>query len=99
MAAPEPFYEDRGTPIALRYLLRALAEIGYQVDLVTLPIGTDVALPGLRILRLPNPLHIRRVPIGFTWRKLSFDLSMRVELARRLATGAYACVHAVEEAR
>ncbi len=98
VVAPQPFYEDRGTPIAVRYVLRALAELGHQVDLLALPIGEDVALPGLRILRLANPLHIRRVPIGFSWRKLCFDVLLRIELERRLAAGDYACVHAVEEA-
>jgi hypothetical protein len=41
--APEPFYEDRGTPIAVSLLLRALAERGERVDLVTYHLGRAVA--------------------------------------------------------
>ena len=36
----QPFYQDRGTPIALRQVLQAASELGYQVDLLTLP-GRD----------------------------------------------------------
>src|SRR5206468_187077 len=60
--APQPFYDDPGTPIALRQVLEALAELGYRVDLLTLPVGTDMPRPGLSIFRAANPLRIRSVP-------------------------------------
>ena len=47
--APQPFYEDRGTPIAVRRLLDALAEDGKLIDLLTYPVGMSIELPGLRI--------------------------------------------------
>ena len=34
--APQPFYEERGTLIAIDLLLRALSDRGDQVDLLTL---------------------------------------------------------------
>ena len=46
VVAPQPFYQDRGTPIALRQVLHAASELGYRVDLLTFPIGADVQLPG-----------------------------------------------------
>lgn len=98
MVAPEPFYEDRGTPIAVCQLLRALSQLSYQVDLLTYPVGRDVEIPGVRFLRTANPLGIRRVPIGFSLRKVMFDVLLLPELVRRLSSGQYACVHAVEEA-
>src|SRR5690349_9299956 len=51
VVAPQPFYQDRGTPIALRQVLQALSESGRGVDLVTYPVGEDVAMRGLRIIR------------------------------------------------
>src|SRR5690606_8496034 len=45
VVTPQPFYEDRGTPIALRYLLRALTELGYAVDLLVFPIGREIEIP------------------------------------------------------
>ncbi|HWN45397.1 MAG TPA: glycosyltransferase family 4 protein [Thermoanaerobaculia bacterium] len=97
VVAPEPFYEDRGTPIAVCQLLRALSQLSYEVDLLTYPVGRDVEIPGVRCLRTSNPLGIRRVPIGFSLRKVMFDVLLLPELARRLATRQYVCVHAVEE--
>jgi glycosyltransferase involved in cell wall biosynthesis len=97
VVAPEPFYEDRGTPIAVCQLLRALSQLSYEVDLLTYPVGKDVEIPGVTFLRTSNPLGIRRVPIGFSLRKIMFDVLLLPELARRLATRQYACVHAVEE--
>jgi glycosyltransferase involved in cell wall biosynthesis len=97
VVAPEPFYEDRGTPIAVCQLLRALSQLTYEVDLLTYPVGRDVEIPGVRCLRTANPLGLRRVPIGFSLRKVLFDLLLLPALAQRLATGEYSCVHAVEE--
>jgi glycosyltransferase involved in cell wall biosynthesis len=96
--APQPFYEDRGTPIALRQVLEALGELGYRVDLLTFPVGTDVPTPGLSIFRTANPLRIRSVPVGFSLRKLLLDVCLISSLRRRLRLQSYSCIHAVEEA-
>jgi glycosyltransferase involved in cell wall biosynthesis len=96
--APQPFYEDRGTPIALRQVMEALGELGYRVDLLTFPVGTDVSIPGLSIFRTANPLGIRSVPVGFSLPKLLLDLSLIHSLRRRLRQNSYTCIHAVEEA-
>jgi glycosyltransferase involved in cell wall biosynthesis len=98
VVAPQPFYQDRGTPIALRQVLLALSELGRQVDLVTYPVGADVPIPGLRVYRSPNPLRYTSVPIGFSLRKLVLDLPLIWTLRARLAAEQYSCVHAVEEA-
>ncbi len=96
--APQPFYQDRGTPIALRQVLQAASELGYQVDLLTFPVGSDIHLPGLRTFRAGNPLAIRSVPIGLSIRKLLLDASLVRGLGQRLSRETYTCVHALEEA-
>ena len=98
VVAPQPFYENRGTPIAILYVLRALSELGYQIDMLTLPVGEHVEVPGLRMLRTRNRLGIRAVPVGFSMAKLVFDVLLYRDLRRQLARTRYACVHAVEEA-
>lgn len=98
VVAPQPFYQDRGTPIALRQVLEALSELDYRVDLLTFPVGEDIELPGLRIFRAANPLGISRVPVGFSLRKLLLDLSLVSALRARLDRESYSCIHAVEEA-
>jgi glycosyltransferase involved in cell wall biosynthesis len=98
MVAPQPFYQDRGTPIAVAQVLRALSELGYRVDVLTYPIGSSVDLPGVRIFRAPNPLGFDHVAIGLSARKLVLDAALVAALRRRLARERYACIHAVEEA-
>jgi glycosyltransferase involved in cell wall biosynthesis len=95
--APQPFYQDRGTPIAVRQVLQALGQLGYAVDLLTYPVGSDVASPGLRIVRCANPFGIRSVPVGLSARKLLFDLSLVPVIRAHLRNRSYACIHAVEE--
>lgn len=98
VVAPEPFYEDRGTPIAVRCVIEALVELGYRVDLLTYPVGEDLPSLDVDIVRCANPFGFRSVPIGLSVRKLVLDVCLTAALRRRLNTGEYACVHAVEEA-
>jgi len=98
VVAPQPFYEDRGTPIAVQQVLQALAELGWPVDLLTYPIGSDIALPALRTFRSANPLGFQTVPVGLSFRKIVLDLPLAASLSARLARERYACIHAVEEA-
>jgi glycosyltransferase involved in cell wall biosynthesis len=98
VVTPQPFYEDRGTPIAIRYVAQALSELGVCVDILAFPIGTDVAIPRVRVLRSANPLGLTQVPIGFSWRKLALDASLWRSFSRLVRTQNYHIVHAVEEA-
>ena len=45
MIAPEPFFEPRGTPFSEFHRIRAMTDLGHQVDLVTYPFGRDVSMP------------------------------------------------------
>lgn len=98
VVAPQPFYEDRGTPIAVRQLLLALSQLAYEVDVVTYPLGQSVEIPHVRYFRASNPFRVRRVPIGFSLAKVLLDATLISELVRRLSEGGYSCIHAIEEA-
>jgi hypothetical protein len=98
VVAPEPFYEDRGTPIAIRSVLDALSELNYQVDLLTYPVGQNVTIPGLRVIRTRNPFGFRHVPIGLSARKLLLDAVLVPAIWLQLRRQRYCCIHAVEEA-
>lgn len=98
LLAPQPFYIDRGTPIDVDILARALSRQGHEVDLVCYPDGEDRSYTGLRVHRVEGPGFLRGTPPGFTWRKVLLDLSMVATafgLARRHR---YDVVHAGEEA-
>lgn len=96
--APQPFYEDRGTPIAVRHVLEALSSRGIATDLITFPVGQAIDLPGLRIFRVGQGLPIQSVPIGLSGRKLLLDGLLIAAALHRLSQERYDCIHAVEEA-
>jgi glycosyltransferase involved in cell wall biosynthesis len=98
VVTPQPFYQDRGTPIALVNTCRALGQLGYQVDLLAFPIGQDTFIPAVKVHRCANPFGIRAVPIGFSAGKALLDLTLAHSFRHLLRTRDYGAVHAVEEA-
>ena len=52
--APQPFYTPRGTPLSVYYRTMVTAEQGIAVDLLTYGEGQDVAIDGVRIIRVPR---------------------------------------------
>jgi hypothetical protein len=98
MIAPEPFLEPRGTPFSVYYRIKALLSLGYQVDLVTYPIGKQVELPGLRVYRAPRLPFIDRVKIGPSLAKFPLDLCVFITACWRLCVRRYRYIHTHEEA-
>lgn len=98
MISPQPFFQPRGTPLSVYFRLRALAALGHQVDLVTYPIGRDVPIPGVRIIRSGRVPFVNRVGIGPSFRKVLLDVGLRRLAARLAATERYDAVHSHEEA-
>lgn len=98
LLAPQPFYRERGTPIAVRLAATVLVRAGHQVELLCYHEGDDVVLDGLTVHRIRPPAFVRNVPIGFSWKKLVCDLWLGAAAWKRLRTGHYDVVHAVEEA-
>jgi len=95
--APQPFYEDRGTPIAIYETLVTLNELGFNVDLATYPVGSEVNLPGTNIFRTANPFRYRNVRISFSFPKLVLDMCLLATVLRLLNRNQYDCIHGVEE--
>ncbi|MGB7946234.1 MAG: glycosyltransferase family 4 protein [Candidatus Binatia bacterium] len=97
LLAPEPFYENRGTPIAVALLLRGLSERGDQVAVITYHQGTDVTYKNVTVHRIPNLPFIRCIRPGFSWKKIVCDLFMFGKVLRLASSKRYDLVHAVEE--
>ncbi|MGH8644023.1 MAG: glycosyltransferase family 4 protein [Gammaproteobacteria bacterium] len=97
LLAPQPFYTERGTPIAVRLLAETLCSAGYYVDLLTFHEGEDVSIPGLRIERIPKLPFVKNVPVGFSFKKLCCDLLLAAKLYQLLWKRHYDFIHAVEE--
>ena len=96
--APQPFYQERGTPIATRLLVEALQAAGHSVDVLTYHVGEDPKLPGVRVFRAPAVPFVRDVPIGFSLRKLLCDVALLWRLFTLTRRHRYDVLHAVEEA-
>ena len=98
MLAPHPFYQARGTPIAVDLVLRVLSEHGENVDLVTFAEGDDVCYDNVRIYRTPAFRFTRNIRPGFSGKKLGCDLFVFVKAIELVRAGRYDLVHAGEEA-
>ncbi len=95
--APHPFFQPRGTPIAVRELLYFLSAEGHHVDVLTYHEGEDVVIPNCRIIRIPRVPFVRGVRPGFSLKKLACDAVMFRALPRLMRETRYDLVHAVEE--
>ena len=97
LLAPEPFYQDRGTPIAVNLLLRVLSERGEHVDVLTYHEGRDIELKCVTLHRIPNLSFVRDVRPGFSWKKVICDFFMFFKSARLVQKIHYDLIFAVEE--
>jgi glycosyltransferase involved in cell wall biosynthesis len=96
--APQPFYQERGTPIATRLLIEALQAAEHSVDVLTYHVGEDPKLAGVRVFRAPAVPFVRDVPIGFSLRKVLCDMALLWRLFTLTRRHRYDVLHAVEEA-
>jgi glycosyltransferase involved in cell wall biosynthesis len=96
--APHPFFQARGTPLAVRTVLEFLGARGHPVDVLTLHEGEDVEIPNCRIHRIPRLPGIRNVRAGFSFKKVACDAVMLLECLRMVRRTRYDLIHAVEEA-
>jgi hypothetical protein len=97
MIAPEPFFEPRGTPFSEFHRIRALTDLGHEVDLVTYPFGQNVTMPGLRVFRALRPPFVHGVKIGPSLAKLPLDALLALSVVRRAMSGSYDVVHSHED--
>ncbi len=67
--APQPFYQERGTPIAVRLLTEELAEAGYKVDLLTYHEGLPFAYKGVTLHRTCGLPGLKGLKPGFSLKK------------------------------
>ncbi|MBB5716870.1 glycosyltransferase [Sphingomonas aerophila] len=95
--APQPFFVERGTPIAVRFAVETLCQAGHEVDLVVLHGGEDIAMPGLTLHRVKRPPFVGEVPIGLSPAKILCDLFLVATAFRLLSRKRFDVIHAVEE--
>jgi hypothetical protein len=95
--APHPFYQERGSPIALNAALGVLSERGDQIDLVVYHEGKEVHHDNITIHRIYSLPFVSHVRPGFSWKKVICDIFLFFTAMQLVLKKRYHVVHAVEE--
>jgi glycosyltransferase involved in cell wall biosynthesis len=95
--SPQPYFQWRGSPIRVGFNMLALSQLGFEVDLLTLPFGEDRDTPGVRIIRVKNTFGLKNIPIGPSIWKVLFAFRLYAEARRLIRERPYDVIHAVED--
>jgi len=98
MIAPQPFFAPRGTPLSVYYRTKMLSELGHDVDLLTYPIGQDVEIENVNVIRSPGLPFVYDIKIGPSITKLILDIPLFLNAILLLLKKRYDVIHAHEEA-
>ena len=99
LISPQPYFAWRGSSIRVKFNVRALADLGCQVDLLTIPIGDDEPDTPARVIRVWNLFGSRSISIGPSALKLWFDLLLLIRGLGLIFRNRYDVILGTEEAR
>lgn len=97
MIAPEPFFQPRGTPISVYQRIKALSDLGHEVDLATYHLGEDKEIENLKISRIPNLFFIKKIKIGPSLKKIPLDFLLFLRASGLLLRHKYHLIFSHEE--
>ncbi|RIL07260.1 MAG: glycosyl transferase family 1 [Proteobacteria bacterium] len=103
LLAPQPFFQERGTPIAVRLAATVLSKRAKdQIDLLTYHEGSDLEIANVQLVRIYVPQWLERMGLkgigpGVSIKKLMCDLLFAFKALRLVLAKRYDMVHAVEE--
>jgi glycosyltransferase involved in cell wall biosynthesis len=97
LLAPHPFFQARGTPIAVKTVLEFLSDRGDTVDVLTYAEGSDVSIPNCTVYRIPRVPGLQGIRPGFSYKKVLSDVLMIGSCLRLVRRNRYDLIHAVEE--
>lgn len=105
--APQPFFQERGTPIAVKLAVETLAkklsptaDTPPQVDLLVYSEGEQIEIPGVSIHRINTPCWLGGIRPGISWKKILCDIFLffhTIKMIWKARRNQYAVIHAVEE--
>lgn len=97
LLAPQPFYQHRGTCIAVKLLSEVLAKNGHRIDILTYHEGQDIDTPNVIIHRIPKIPGVNQIMPGPSLKKLICDVWLFAKCLTMLRNKRFDIVHAVEE--
>ncbi len=86
---PFAFYRPSGSSFNSYFRVRALLEIGNNVEVITYPHGEDLTLPCLKIKRSPEKNIFKEHQAGEYKKKIIYDIFIFFTLFKRLLTNKY----------
>ncbi|RMG40302.1 MAG: glycosyltransferase [Candidatus Dadabacteria bacterium] len=99
--APQPFFQERGTPIAVRLAVEVLAaRRNDKIDLLTYHEGRDLKIPNVTFYRIKPPAWVKNISPGISWKKILCDFYFLIsvlKLVNKNRNHPYHLIHAVEE--
>lgn len=97
--APQPFFQERGTPIAVRLALQVISKGREEVDFLTYHEGKDIKIPNVNHIRACIPGFIKNIGPGISLKKLICDFFFALSVFKIVFTAKekYSLIHAVEE--
>ncbi|NLG34316.1 MAG: glycosyltransferase family 4 protein [Lentisphaerae bacterium] len=98
LISPQPFFQWRGSPLRVRFNVQALAELGHAVDLLVMPVGDDLPIPGVTLHRAPNLLRVKNLAIGPSAAKAVLDIGLFFKAAALARRNRYDVFHGIEDA-
>jgi glycosyltransferase involved in cell wall biosynthesis len=97
LLAPQPFYQERGTPIAVKLLAETLGGMGHDVHLLVFAEGEKINLPGVTLHRHMKIPGVSGVKPGFSIKKLLCDFFLFLKCIQLVRKIDFHALHAVEE--
>jgi glycosyltransferase involved in cell wall biosynthesis len=97
LLAPCPFFQDRGTPIAIKLVTEVLSGAGHHLHILTYPEGETVPIPNGTITRIATLPGVKNIKPGPSWKKLVYDLVMFFKVVGLVRKNRFDIIHAVEE--
>lgn len=94
---PQPFFLTRGSSFRALATIRALAELGLEVDLIAFPLGADIQIDRVSVLRSARLPWVKHVPIGPSFIKILMDFLLLLRCLIQIFRKDYAVIHGVEE--
>lgn len=98
LLSPQPFFQVRGTPIAIDLLVATLSKQGHEVDLLTYHEGEAREYKNVRHLRIKAFRFLSNIRPGFSLKKLFCSALMFFKAWGLVRKNNYHLVHANEEA-
>jgi glycosyltransferase involved in cell wall biosynthesis len=95
---PQPFLIPRGSSFRALATVKAITELGIHVDFLSYPVGKEVTVEGLNVIRWRSIPCFKAIKIGPSFKKFLMDIPLFLKSLHLILTNKYDLIHGPEEA-